>query len=419
MNNQHLERGRLLLSQGRHDLAESELRQGIGIDPNNPEGYAFLSLCLLERKDWTAATDAAVRAITLDPSLAMYHMILADVYVRRRMHKEAREAIDLSLQLDPTDPDAWATLAQIEYAQSRHKESLAAAEKGLVLDARHEACVNLRAIALANLGQRTQATEAIEGTLSRNPLNATSHANMGWTLLHQGKPKQALEHFREALRLDPGHEWARNGILEAMKARNLIYRLFLAYFLFMSRLTDRAQWAVIIGGYIGIQVLKSMGRKYPDFEPWVSPIIAGYMVFALGTVVAIPLFNLFLLSNRFGRYVLNTAQKVAAACFGVALLPGLVFLTLWITVGGDEHSLSALTMGVWCLPVALAGLARAGKNRIIMIGIAGALGVACVGTTLQLWGVMPGNWFSVAFFGCLLSTLVSNVLSSTPEPIRR
>lgn len=416
--NPHLERGRLLLSQGRHDLAEGELRQAIASDPTEPLCFALLSLCLLQREDWMNATAAAARAVEMDPNEAMYHSILGDVYTHRRMYKEARAAIEHSLRLDPTDPGAWGTLASIESSQSRHKEALAAAEKGLEIEPLNERCTNLRAIALTNLGKRSQAAEAIEGTLSRNPQNATSHANMGWTLLHQGQPRKALDHFREALRLEPGLEWARRGIMEAMKARNPIYRAFLAYFLFMSRLSGRGQWGIIIGGYIGIQLLRKAGGSNAALAPWVGPIIAAYIVFAIGTVVAVPLFNLFLLINRFGRHVLDRGQKIAAACFGMSILPGLTFLVLWATLGGDRFEASALVLGVWCLPVALAGLARPGRNRAVMTVVAGVLGAVCATSVLEFFDLVPGSAFMVALFGCVGSTFLSNVLATTAAPKR-
>src|SRR5205085_1539069 len=84
--------------------------------------------------------------------------------------------------------------------------------------------------------------------LARVPEDAFSHANQGWTLLHEGKPRKALEHFREALRLEPEMEFARLGIVEALKARNLIYGLMLRYFLWMDRLGGTVQWVIILGG---------------------------------------------------------------------------------------------------------------------------------------------------------------------------
>ena len=82
--------------------------------------------------------------------------------------------------------------ARIGLAQRDHEAALKAAEAGLECDAEHEACVNLRSLALTNLGRRQEAGEAIAATLARNPLNASSHANMGWTLLHDGKPVQGV-----------------------------------------------------------------------------------------------------------------------------------------------------------------------------------------------------------------------------------
>ncbi|MDB5311521.1 MAG: tetratricopeptide repeat protein [Gemmataceae bacterium] len=46
----------------------------------------------------------------------------------------------------------------------------------------------------------------------------------GWALLHARQPAEALTHFREALRLDPTNEWARDGLIEALKARYWVYR---------------------------------------------------------------------------------------------------------------------------------------------------------------------------------------------------
>lgn len=45
--------------------------------------------------------------------------------------------------------------------------------------------------------------------LARNPDDGFSHANQGWTFLDQGRRLEAMNHFRESLRLDPTDEWAR------------------------------------------------------------------------------------------------------------------------------------------------------------------------------------------------------------------
>ena len=59
-----------------------------------------------------------------------------------------------------------------------------------------------------------------------------------------------------------------------MKARNIIYRGFLAYFLFMSRLSSKVQWGILIGGYIGYQVLRNVAANNPTMAPFLTPFIA-------------------------------------------------------------------------------------------------------------------------------------------------
>src|SRR5436190_595817 len=142
------QRALILHQQGRHADAERELRQALGMNPNDWAAHAMLALCLAERK---------------------------------------------------------------EFAQANYEADAA--------------------VGLVKLGRRGEAGAAIDAALARDPQNATTHANQGWTLLHQGDPRKALEHFREALRIDPDLEWARAGIVEALKARYVAYRWILMYFL--------------------------------------------------------------------------------------------------------------------------------------------------------------------------------------------
>jgi len=421
MHNPHLARAELLLQQRRYDHAEKELRQAIGMDPNAALAFAYLAICLSERKQWREASDAADRAVGLEPDNAFHHYARARVLMDRRMLGEARQAIEESLRLSPHDPDYWAMLANIEVDEKKWRAAVNAADNGLAIDAEHEACVNLRAIALTNLGDRAGATQSIDSTLSRNPLNATSHANMGWTLLHQGKPRDAMQHFGEALRLQPNMEWARAGLVEAMKARNIIYRAFLAYFLFMNRLSSQVQWLILIGGYIGYQVLRSVSKSSPALAPFITPLIVAYFVFAMGTIVAVPLFNLFLFLDRYGRHALDRSAKIASAIFGLFLLPPITFLVLWIVRGGGEYRVSALVTAAVCIPVALAGLARAGTPRVVMSLAAGVLAIGAFGVCALLFTLgmkFEGlAWMIVA--ASVLSTWLANLLSTIrPGPAR-
>lgn len=413
-HDRYLERARLLLQQSRFDLAEPELRRSIGEDPTCSEAYALLALCLAERKRWGEATEAAAQGVGLDPQDPFAHYVRARVFADRNMRAEAREALGPSLELDPSNPSAWALRARIELADGNHRAAQDAAERGLECDPEHEACVNLRAIALTQQGDRAGAAQAIDSTLSRNPLNAASHANMGWTLLHGGQARKAMEHFREALRLDPQMEWARMGIVEAMKARNVIYRVFLAYFLFMGRLSANARWGIIVGAWLVPKIMSGVAKAYPSLGTSTTVVKVAYLTFALGTVVSVPLFNLFLLMDSFGRLVLSRGQRIGAAVFGLTLIPPVVFVVLWAVRGPGVYGLCALVSAVVALPVSLAGMAAAGMARRAMTGIACAMaGTGVAICWLLLTGrVVPESLQWGHLIGCVGSTWLSNALAS-------
>lgn len=420
--NQHFNRAQILFEQRRYDLAETELRQAIGLDPENPDAYAYLALCLAERKQWQPATEAAQRAIAIDAGIPFCHYTLAAVLHDRNMHKEAGLAIDEALRLEPDHASYWGLRAAIHIAQKQFRDALTAAETGLELDAEHESCTNLRALALTNLGDKQAAASAIDATLAKNPLNPSSHANIGWTLLHQGEPRRAMEHFKEALRLDPNMDWARSGVIEAMKARSWVYRIFLAYFLFMGRLQGRAQLFILVGGYIAYQILRAVRTSHPALSPFLTPLIIAYFVFAIGTIVAVPLFNLFLLSSSFGRIVLRPAQRWAAAAFGISLIPPATFLTLWAIQGGIFFEFCALLTGLLPIPIALAGLARAGTGRIVMTSLAVFLTLACIVMCyfILLPDFRPIKDLVVPFvIACLGSTWVSNFFAIAGPKVKR
>jgi len=285
--------------------------------------------------------------------------------------------------LDPQDEDYFALQAAIFLQQKKWQAALEAADQGLAIDPEHVRCANLRAIALTKLGRRQSASDMIETALERDPENADTHANLGWVKLEQRRHKEALEHFREALRLDPESDWARAGVVEALKARNVIYRVMLAYFLWMSKLSEKSQWAVILIGYFGYQFLRGLARKSPELAVWVQPVLWLYIAFAVMTWIAIPLFNLMLRLNRYGRLALSRQQIVASNWVGLCMLTALVFLGLGLLCGSGSLLLSALMCGLLVLPVAVIFNLDAGWPRQVMtaytLGLLACASISSVG----------------------------------------
>jgi tetratricopeptide (TPR) repeat protein len=412
----HFDRALVLFEQSRHDLAEQELRQALAADPDHAFAHALLALCLSERKQYQEATEEAKTAIHLAPDVPFAHYALASTLAARDRLQEAADVIREAIRLNPEDADYFALLAAIRFEQRRWSETLEAADQGLQLDPEHVTCNNMRAMALVKLGRKQEAGATITTALAKDPDDALSHANQGWTLLEQGNPTQALTHFREALRLEPGLEWARAGIVEALKARNLLYRLFLWYFLWMAKLSRRAQWGLLIGGYIGYRLLDNLAADHPALAPWVWPVLVAYLIFAWMTWLAVPLFNLLLRLDRFGRLALSREEIVAANWVGGWLLAALLCLGLGWLADSALLRLSGISLGLLALPLAVIFNCSAGWPRRAMAAYTGLLVVAVVGSYgLYVAGHPAASRFflSAFFLGVALSTWVGNILAMT------
>jgi tetratricopeptide (TPR) repeat protein len=397
-----LERSSLLLEQGRYDLAEKELRRQLTEDHQDSLAHALLAFCLMKQERLPEAEREAKEAVSLAPDEAFSHFRLGQVLSHRDRLDQAAAAFLEAIRLDPEDADYPAALASIRVQQRRWDEALAAAEQGLQLDPDHHGCTNLRAMVLTHTGKTGEAHSTLDDALARDPDNAFTHANRGWTLLRESRPVPAIEHFREALRLDPSMEYARIGIVEAMKARNPIYRPILRFFLWMGGLQGRSQMWMILGLFFGVRLLRQVARSQPALAPFLYPVIFLYLAFVLLTWVSDPLFNLLLRLDRFGRLALSREQVQASNWFGAVLGLALVALAAGLVTGSENLLLVALGAGALILPVTAIFRCDPGWPRWTMAGytallillmslalyqgeIAGFLGIALLGAVLSTW----------------------------------
>lgn len=375
---EHLTRAQLLVQQGRWDLAERELRQALAEDSQNAEAHYLLALCLLQKKDYDAAQTEAQMAIHLAPEEPTAHYVLGHILYERRHYEEATAALEESLRLNPYQSSAFAMIGQIALAEKRWQHALDAVDQGLAIEPEDIQCTNLRAIALVKLGRRPEAGMTIDAALARGPEVALTHANQGWALLHEGEPKPAMEHFREALRLDPSIDWARMGIVEALKAKNFLYRWLLRYLLFMSRLSTRTQWILVLVLFLGNNYARGVAAKNPDLAPYIMPVLYAYALFVLFGWLGYPLFNLLLFTDKFGRYALSEDQRRGAICVGSVLAAAIAFgIGAWVRDDG-LWGLTALNLFLLSLPTAGIFVCPEGWPRRLMLGVTlglGALGL--------------------------------------------
>ena len=425
----------VLLDTKRYQDAETRLRELLAHTPNSARTHALLAYTLyLQDRDTDALHEAEV-AIGQEPDNAFHHYIRALALLALARLNSAMKAIQEALRLEPDNARHHAVVSRIYARKKIWKKALAAAEEGLRFDPQNVQCTNLRGMALVNLGRRDEAHQAIATALARDPENALTHANQGWALLHNGDHRQALEHFGEALRLNPMLDWARQGIVEALKARNPVYRLMLRYFLWMSRLSRQEQWETmaIVGGVW--RALRIVARAVPVLYVIVLPIALLWFLFAVLTWTARPLFALFLRFDRLGRLALPKEEIVASNWVGACLL---------ISGGGTAlAALLGLGTFLWQLPllspafltlalatlamiVPIAGVFRCnpGWGRVVLIVYSALMGLigfaAFVCALFWPWGmaltvVLAGAFGTAWVLYSWIASLIIVLAQKSPE----
>ena len=405
----NLARAQLLLAQSRPADAEREALLALSGQPENTAALAILALSRSALLRGAEALTAAETAVGLSPDDPYLHYIRAITLHRMDRHDDARRAVNESLRLNPENEECFALLSAIELARGDWNAALTTAEQALALDPEHVEATNFRAMALVRLGRKGEATDAVDFALHRSPESALSHANQGWNYLHRNEPRRAQDFFREALRLEPGMEYARQGMLEALRARNPVYRGMLAYFLWMGRQGAKFQWAFVIGTYLFSRYLGTLMRS--GGSSWGIMVLAVvFYVFVYLSWTAKPMFNLLLYFDRFGRHVLSRDERHATGWFGGALAAALGCLVWWPLGGGGVALVAAIVLAALSICLA-ATFNRAGRARLILAAASGVL--AFIGAT-SLHGLVTeaahASALSIFFIGFLGFQVLANVV---------
>ncbi|WP_420129024.1 tetratricopeptide repeat protein [Longimicrobium sp.] len=390
------QRGWLLAQQGRAELAEQEYRLALAEDPYDADAHALLALVLAEHESRRAeALEEARAAVGLAPDDPFPHYAEAHVHIEAERWDDAQRAAEQAIRIDPDDPGHYVVLSAAFLGRRRWREALDAADDALALDPTHTGAANLRATALVHLGRKDEAGAALQGALARDPENSHTHANQGWALLHRGDRAAALGHFREALRLDPESEWAREGLVEALKARNPLYAGMLHYFLWTNRLPARTRWMVLLGGWFGYQVVRRAADANPELAPWLMPLMIAYIAFVLLSWTAPQVFNAVLLASKDGRYVLSPEQRRSGGFMAAGVAAAIAMTVALLAMGTNWLEAGAIMFAALLIPLAATFRGPRGRpTRGMSLVTAGLYAVAAASTVLYAQGSELGGALS-------------------------
>lgn len=186
---------------------------------------AFAARTIVRNTDWRDEIGFYRKTIADFPGFPRAYLNLGEALMRRDRLSEAREVTETATRLDPRYPDPHVNLGLI----CRQVGDLAGAEthfQQAVLLGREQGNRFVVSRALTNLavtyraaGKLPESVAASEQALGVDPLFAGAHNNLGYALLLQDRPDQAMPHLLKAVELEPMLDvaWSNLGLAYAMK----------------------------------------------------------------------------------------------------------------------------------------------------------------------------------------------------------
>jgi len=141
---------------------------------------------------------AARKALELDPELAEAHVQLAAVYQREWRWRDAETEYKWALQLRPNDASAHLGLATWLLAEGRTEEAMEWSRRARELDPLAVTGTSLAWI-LFSARRYDEAIRELHATLAVTPDNATALWFLGFSLIGEGKPQEAIPPLERAL----------------------------------------------------------------------------------------------------------------------------------------------------------------------------------------------------------------------------
>jgi tetratricopeptide (TPR) repeat protein len=351
----HIKLAHMLLENGRPRDAEKQLSQALQYEPDNHYVLSLLAKCKLDLKEFDRANDLIESAIRQAPNEDYYYYLYAFTNYQQDKNGKALLHLQKACALNPYAAAYFGLWAMILIEEKQFNPALEKANQGLAIDAEDLTCLNARATALNKLRRTDDAFITMQHALKQDPENEFTHTTFGWNLLEKGRHHEAVNHFKEALRLNPSLESARNGLKEALKSRVAPYRWLLKYSFWVTNKSKNARWIIPITIFVIVRLFA--GASAAGSENWktLGGIVLGlYLIFVATSWVINPLANFFLLFDSDGRYAVTENERWNALSFTGAVVTGLIIVLISVALPAENpYSGGLLTGGLILMSLAI------------------------------------------------------------------
>jgi tetratricopeptide (TPR) repeat protein len=203
---------------GRGDLdrAARIYESALAEDPDEPDALHLLGVVALQRGDARRAVELIGRAVSLRPTVAIFHADLGEAYWALGQTDRVVACCQAALRLDPESPGVLCNLGSTLASLGDLEAAVGYLQEAVRLAPDLPAARNNLANTLRLKGNKLGAVVEFEHCVRLAPGSAAAWNNLGEINLALGQPEAALTHCQEAARLNPGFPEARNSLGRAL-----------------------------------------------------------------------------------------------------------------------------------------------------------------------------------------------------------
>ena len=206
--------GVLYAQQDQVSCAISAFEASLRSQDQNWEAHYNLAIALFKRGDRTRANRELQTAIEQKPDSVNSRYALATVLEEEKKFSEAEDQLRTVLKQDPKFAPANLMLGSVLIHEGKPLQAIESLKEGLKQQPPTEQAESLwsaLAVAYAENGQLDKGLQALTDFIAAQPDSADAHLQLGLLFLRGASSHQAeaLNAFREALRLDPNLDAAR------------------------------------------------------------------------------------------------------------------------------------------------------------------------------------------------------------------
>jgi tetratricopeptide (TPR) repeat protein len=203
----------ILLQTKRYSDTIAHAMKALALFPDDPRPCIQIAYAMARMKN-PDAPEWARKAISKEPTNAMWWAALSDTFNIRGKWKEGLEPMKKAASMAPQNPRVQAGLGMCLLYRRKYKEAIPVLERALELDPTDARAHKHLSIAFLKTRNKKGADEHLSRALELKPDDPSIQASLGWHLRRKGRNREAEGAFREALRLEPQASGSKVGLGE-------------------------------------------------------------------------------------------------------------------------------------------------------------------------------------------------------------